>query len=201
VQDAASSASLAGVSDLKIGSGVIIDACAGQGTKTRQLAAIFPSATIVATDTDGRRYETLRATFAAHPRVKVVSADKLREQFVRQADLVVLDVPCSNTGVLARRPEAKYRFSPESLQSLVDLQRQIIADSIPLLRDGTDGPRRGMILYTTCSLEPVENEEQSRWAEKWHRLRIERESRQAPSGGPGGPAASYADGSYAALLG
>lgn len=199
VQDPASSASLAGISDLPIRNGLIIDACAGQGTKTRQLAAMFPDAAIVATDTDRRRYETLMATFADHPRVQVVSHNKLRDQFLHKADLVVLDVPCSNTGVLARRHEAKYRFSNESLESLVNLQRQIIADAIPLLQDGSTGVR-GRILYATCSMEPAENEEQARWTAHWHRFKLERESRQSPRSGPGKVPTSYTDGSYAALL-
>ena len=77
------------------------------------------------------------------------------------------------------------------------MQRQIIADAIPLLRDGTDGRGLGTILHSTCSLEPAENEEQARWAEHWHRFRIDRESHRQPSAGT--PTA-YSDGSYAALL-
>lgn len=201
VQDPASSAPLSLISDLKLAdNSLIIDVCAGQGTKTRQLAAMFPAAAIIATDTDRRRHEALTRAFADHPRVKVVPFAALQAEYIRRADLILLDVPCSNTGVLARRPEAKYRFTPDSLQSLVDLQRQIIADAIPLLRDGSDGASRGRILYATCSLEPAENEEQARWAEKWHRFRIDREYRHAPSGGPGEPPTAYTDASYAALL-
>jgi 16S rRNA (cytosine967-C5)-methyltransferase len=200
VQDPASSAPISLVADLKLDAALIIDVCAGQGTKTRQLAAVFPTASIIATDTDRRRHETLSRTLADHPRVKVVPFGTLRDDYLRRADLVLLDVPCSNTGVLPRRPEAKYRFNAESLDSLLAMQRQIIADAIPLLRDGSDGSGRGRILYATCSLEPAENEDQARWAEHWHQFHIERESRHAPAGGPGDAPTSYTDGSYAALL-
>jgi 16S rRNA (cytosine967-C5)-methyltransferase len=202
VQDPASSASLAMLSDLDLDpdGGLIIDACAGQGTKTRQLAAMFPRASIVAADTDRRRSEALARSFEHHPRVKVVPHASLREHYTHKAHLVVLDVPCSNTGVIARRPEAKYRFSKDSVASVVALQRQIIADAIPLLRDGRDGPARGMILYSTCALEPAENEDQAEWACQWHRFRVERHSHVAPAGGPGLPPTAWTDASYAALL-
>ena len=88
----------------------------------------------------------MREVFANHDRVEVVEYSELRPRFDNQADLLVLDVPCSNTGVLARRVEAKYRFDTTSLSSVVGLGRQIIADSIPLLADA------GRLLYATCSL-------------------------------------------------
>jgi 16S rRNA (cytosine967-C5)-methyltransferase len=172
---------------------VIIDVCAGRGTKTRQLAAIHPHARIIATDTDQARFNTLSEQFRGHPRVQVVEHGRLRE-FQEQADLIVLDVPCSNTGVLARRVEAKYRFGPASTSSLVDLQRQIIADSIPLLA------RAGRILYATCSIEAAENSAQADWTCKWHRMRIEAQQLTMPRGLPGEPATAYQDGGYFALL-
>jgi 16S rRNA (cytosine967-C5)-methyltransferase len=114
------------------------------------------------------------------------------------ADLVLLDVPCSNTGVLPRRPEARYRFSADSLASVAGVQRQIIADSIPLLID-TPG-RRGAILYSTCSLEPEENAAQPVWARRWHRFEAAKGSFTEPAGAPGGPATGYRDGAYSVLM-
>jgi 16S rRNA (cytosine967-C5)-methyltransferase len=171
----------------------IIDYCAGVGTKTRQLAALHHDAEIIATDVNERRFETLRATFANHPRVCVVEHSSIMSCAGR-ADLLVLDVPCSNTGVLARRFEAKYRFSATSLNDLTQVQRQIIADALPLLADD------GRLLYSTCSLEAEENERQAEWIIKWHRLRTASASRRRPSGEPGGPPRHYQDGGYFALL-
>lgn len=196
VQDPASSLAVSSVFDLR--PSLVLDLCAGQGTKTRQLAAAFPEATIVATDVSDARLATLRAVFAGSEQVRVVSPKQAREGNLARADLILLDVPCSNTGVLARRPEARYRFGPETLASLIDTQRQIIADAIPLLAPG------GSILYSTCSLEPEENQEQARWAAKWHAFAIRRENARPPhtvlSGGGEGAAAAYSDGSYAVLL-
>src|SRR6185503_11286306 len=120
------------------------------GTKTRQLAQAHPAAEIIATDIDRERLRTLKETFADHDRVRVIDHDRLMG-YAGRADLVVVDVPCSNTGVLARRVEAKYRFSRESLKGLVDIQRQIIADSLRLLE-----PKSGRLLYATCSIDPAE---------------------------------------------
>ena len=99
--------------------------------------------------------------------------------------------------MLPRRPEARYRFGEESLKSLVGVQKQIIADTLVLLREAP----RGKMLYSTCSLEPEENHEQAAWTDHWHKVGISREHRHRPEGQPGEAAPNYCDGSYAALLG
>jgi len=194
VQDPASALAVQTVADLK--PALVIDPCAGMGTKTRQLAATFPRARIIATDIDLPRRHELERVFAGHDRVEVVPFKSLRE-FVGQADLILLDVPCSNSGVLARRPEARYRFDDKRTESLSATQRQIVADSIPLLRPGSG---KGRILYSTCSLDPRENEEMARWASRWHGLNAAREHRRLPEGVPGDPPERYSDGSFAVLL-
>jgi len=194
VQDPASAAPAMAAAQLRPAPRTIIDACAGRGTKTRQLALLHPEAHIIATDIDTSRLAALQRQFAGHPRVEVVPHSDIR-RFDGQADVLLLDVPCSNTGVLARRVEAKYRFNPTSLKKLIDVQRQIIADSLPLLAS------RGRLLYSTCSIDPEENEAQPAWAKSWHGLAIERSETLLPSGAPGDDAASYHDGSFFALLG
>ncbi|MBY0311112.1 MAG: hypothetical protein K2W85_03490 [Phycisphaerales bacterium] len=198
VQDAASALAIQSVSDLR--PSLVLDLCAGQGTKTRQLAATFPKAQIIATDVDDGRFDTLSAGFAGSEQVRVVRPKQIREKFLGKADLILLDVPCSNTGVLARRPEARYRFSAETLKSLVGVQKQIIADALPMLRD-FGSPKGGKVLYSTCSLEAEENAQQTAWADKWHKLGVSRVHRRAPSRQPGDSASIYSDGSFAGLLG
>ncbi|MBL0926063.1 MAG: hypothetical protein IBJ11_00210 [Phycisphaerales bacterium] len=196
-QDPASSLAVSSVVDLR--PSCIVDVCAGMGTKTRQLAAAFPGAEIYATDIDIPRLRTLREVFAGHERIRVIDY-RQRTELAGKADLVLLDVPCSNTGVLARRVEARYRFSAARTEELLGTQRQIIADSIPLLRRGVATGGQGGLLYSTCSLDPRENEEQARWASKWHGFEVARENRRLPEGGPGEPAERYSDGSFAVLL-
>jgi 16S rRNA (cytosine967-C5)-methyltransferase len=182
---------------LDLNPSLVIDACAGQGTKTRQLAAAFPNAKIIATDIHDARRETLKKTFAGSEQVEVVLHKRLID-YSGKADLVFLDVPCSNTGVLARRVEARYRFGDETLTTLVNTQRQILADSIRLIFDGSS--KRGQILYSTCSLERAENEDQVAWMERWHAMKPSRVNRRSPEGGPGKPPETYTDGAFAALL-
>lgn len=172
---------------------LIVDYCAGRGTKTMQLAQLHPEARIVATDVDAARFAVLRETFAGHERVEVVPFGGIG-RYRGQADLLVLDVPCSNTGVLGRRVEAKYRFTARSLEAVCGVQRQIIADALSLLGSN------GRLLYSTCSVEQEENAQQARWIEQWHPLRIVDEVQRLPRGLPGDSLGSYADGGYAALL-
>lgn len=196
VQDSTSAAPVQASSRLSWPGGgprVIIDYCAGRGTKTRQLATTFPDAQIVATDADPRHIEELSQQFAGNARVEVVELGRVR-RFDEKADLLVLDVPCSNTGVLARRIEAKYRFSHDSQAKLVNIQRQIIADSIPLLSS------RGRLLYATCSVDPAENEQQAAWISRWHRLRTIQSRARLPQGLPGDPPRAYRDGGFFALM-
>ena len=191
VQDSTSSAPIQATAGLS--SSTIFDICAGKGTKTRQLAELHPASRIIATDIDGHRLATLRETFAGHDRVTIIDHARLRE-FDGQADLIVFDVPCTNTGVLARRVEAKYRWSPATIEKLANVQRQIMADAVPLFAP------RCRVLYSTCSIEAAENRAQADWLTKWHGFRLVRDQLTLPSGLPGEPVSSYADGGYFALL-
>lgn len=171
----------------------IIDYCAGRGTKTHQLAATHRNARVIATDVESNRLAKLRQTFGGHDRVHIVGPDEIR-RFTGEADLLVLDVPCSNTGVLARRVEAKYRCTRQSIENLVALQRQIVADALPLMADA------GCLLYSTCSIDPAENERQAEWIARWHRMKITAARSRMPSGLPGDDPAGYSDGGFFAML-
>ncbi len=169
---------------------MIVDYCAGRGTKTRQLAALHPAARVIAADPHPDRYELLREAAARCENVEVVPHAALGEHVgPAAADLVVLDVPCSNTGVLARRPEARYRFGQRSVSSLVAAQQAIIDAAWPLVAP------EGVVLYSTCSLDQRENQQQAaRMLERGAAL-IEEQTHL-----PGGTGASYTDGSYHALI-
>ena len=148
---------------------------------------------MLATEVNQSRFNDLVRVGEQDHRIEVIEPETLRE-LDEKVDLLVLDVPCSNTGVLARRPEARSRFSSTGLEKLVGIQRQIVADSIPCLSPGAH------VLYTTCSLEPEENQSMPRWLEKWHGWELVDESRVLPAGQPGDPPSSYHDGGYSALL-
>ncbi len=192
VQDPSSSAAIESISDLR--PSLVIDLCAGQGTKTRQLARTFPEARILATDTDTRRFETLSAEFAGSSQVRVVRSDEVEGLASGQADLVLLDVPCSNTGVLSRRIEARLRAGEDQLARLSSLQGEIMARAAGLIS------RMGTILYATCSIEAEENEQQMSQAIRRHGLVVSRQRRSLPTGGPGKAGVEHSDGSYSAVL-
>lgn len=184
VQDVA--ASLAVLSTETYQPKTILDYCAGRGTKTRQLALTHPDAQVTATDTHPGRREELRSATAGLPNVRVIEPDQAGEA---SYDLVLLDVPCSNTGVLARRPEARYRFSQQSLGDLVKLQREIIEKASAWVVP------EGLVLYTTCSIEPPENQKQAQRVTRRGGTLLHEHLQM-----PGGTGRSYTDGSYHALV-
>lgn len=189
-QDPSSSEAVASAAHLRPAR--IVDFCAGQGTKTRQLAHTFPEAKVIATDVDSDRYRTLEGVFAGDERVRVITMPELRQAERGRADLVLLDVPCSNTGVLGRRVEARYRADAAALKRLARIQRQIIEEAVGLLAPG------GSILYATCSVEREENQDQAVWAAERFGMHVSGERRTLPSV-RGGPESSV-DGSYSVLL-
>jgi len=192
VQDAASTEAIESVADLR--PRIIVDACAGQGTKTRQLAARFPDATIIATDLDDTRLATLRRVFTSHPRVQVVTVADLYNTVAKRADLILLDVPCSNSGVLTRRVEARYRVDQPQLDRVRTAQEALLRQAASMLSPD------GHILYSTCSLEREENDERAHWAAQTLSMSVSRTRRTLPTGGPGDDPTQYTDGSFSALL-
>lgn len=194
VQDAASASALDLVRELEPRPGTIVDLCAGLGTKTRQLRALFPEATIYACDTNEARARGLRRVFQKDERTHVLAFEEVCRVAQGRADLVLLDVPCSNSGVLPRRPEARYRLGPEQLDRLAALQRELLLQGKALLAPG------GRVLYSTCSIDKEENQDIATWAREAAGIEVLAEAATMPAGLPGEPARCYRDGGYAALL-
>jgi 16S rRNA (cytosine967-C5)-methyltransferase len=136
---------------------VVLDRCAGLGTKTLQLRdGVGATGRVVAVDPAAPRCEGLRQLLAKRqiPNIDVHTAAWLADLasvIPSPVDAILADVPCSNSGVLARRPEARYAQAPAALESLARLQDRILDDSAPFLRAG------GHLLYSTCSVWPEEN--------------------------------------------
>jgi 16S rRNA (cytosine967-C5)-methyltransferase len=191
-QDPASSGAIESAAHLS--PTLIIDVCAGQGTKTRQLARAFPKARVIASDTDRTRLARLREAAAHEPRITVMDPVTVGKLHTGTADLVLLDVPCTNTGVLARRVEARYRFDGDQMGRMVETQREIFANAMRLLKPG------GAMLYATCSLEPEENRLLVEAACESGQFEVERVRQEPPRGQPGGRAEGYFDGAFSALL-
>lgn len=134
----------------------VLDACAAPGGKTAQIAARlapWPVGTrLVANEPDPARAETLRDTlrrcgFLGRVEVSGRPAQELDGVF----DRILLDVPCSNTGVFGRRPDARWAWTPRRLARAAALQRAILGACARLLAPG------GILVYSTCSVEPEED--------------------------------------------
>ena len=135
--------------------GPVLDACAAPGGKAAALADLAPGARpFVAADASPERTRKAVSTLdRTDSNVQVVVMDA-RRPAVRSARTVVLDSPCSGTGVLRRRPDARWRLSERRLESLLDLQVELLDACAEVLEPG------GLLVYSTCSLETEENEGQ-----------------------------------------
>ena len=130
--------------------GRILDCCAAPGGKTAALAERNPQATIVAVELHPHRARTLRRRAPA-ANVRVLVADALALPLDLDFDRVLVDVPCSGTGTLARNPEIKWRLEPGDLADLHRKQVAILRAALERVAPG------GRLVYSTCSLEPEEN--------------------------------------------
>ena len=129
----------------------ILDCCAAPGGKTGALASRLPGAEIVAAELHGHRARVLRER-APQRNVEVITADAVQLPFADVFDRVLADVPCSGTGTLARNPEIKWKLRPEDLTDLQQRQVLILKAAMKHVSPG------GRVIYSTCSLEPEENE-------------------------------------------
>lgn len=135
----------------------VLDLCAAPGIKTGQLADLLGRGRLVACDLSARRLETMAKLLAGripgNLRLERVRLDAARQlPFRPEFDRVLLDVPCSGTGTLARNPEIKWRLQPEDLPRLEKVQEKMLGQALEVLAPG------GRLVYATCSLEPEENE-------------------------------------------
>ncbi|MBP5285837.1 MAG: hypothetical protein ILO34_06995 [Kiritimatiellae bacterium] len=125
----------------------ILDACAAPGGKCVQLA--WRGAEVTACEVNPRRRRTLEENLARLSLAGVKTTGSL--DFDGSFDKVLADVPCSNTGVFRRRPDARWNWSEEKLAALAKLQAQILDQTARLVGPG------GSLVYSTCSNEPEEN--------------------------------------------
>jgi 16S rRNA (cytosine967-C5)-methyltransferase len=132
----------------------ILDTCAAPGGKTLILAERNPEARIVACEQSAPRLQALRQRLADYSdRIECRLADATTLETDAAFDLALVDVPCSGTGTLGRNPEIRHRLRPEDLPRQAERQRAILSAAFKAVRPG------GSVIYSTCSLEPEENEQ------------------------------------------
>lgn len=168
----------------------LLDLCAAPGGKTAVLAE--SGAEVVACDIGklDRIGETLKRLNLLG-NVEICESNGTATLEPGFFDGVLVDAPCSNTGVLGARPSARWRYGPETSRSLRDLQARLLHEGSERVRPG------GRIVYSTCSLEPEENGQQVRaFLEAHPDFELEEDFEALPSSGAAGPI----DGGYAARL-
>ncbi len=169
----------------------VLDLCAAPGTKTTHLAELMRNeGRIVATDVSDERLVRIGEN-CDRLGVSIVETRRIGDGGSNLPDgpfdAVLVDVPCSNTGVLARRPEARWRIASADIDELAAVQRRLLRAACERVRPG------GRVVYSTCSMEPEENERLVRSVLRHAAdVRFVEERRHVP----GRPA----DGGYQALL-
>jgi 16S rRNA (cytosine967-C5)-methyltransferase len=170
----------------------VLDMCAAPGGKTTHLAELMGNqGSIIACDVDEDRLQTLTA-LCVRLGVSIVQTCLLDPRRNEEPppgpfDAALVDVPCSNTGVLGRRPEVRWRLKPGDFRNLVPLQTKLLIQAVERVRSG------GPVVYSTCSIEPDENGQVVRAVLRaFPDLTLEAEAEQVP----GQPA----DGGYWARL-
>lgn len=167
----------------------ILDYCSAPGGKTILLAEIFRNSKISATDRSQKRLERVRENIEKFGlmNVEILNMKTLKSMHEAFFDMIVLDVPCSNTGVIRHRPDVMWNFTMKSLKDIVKLQSEILEDSSLKLKMG------GYLIYSTCSIESEENQKQVKvFTDKHPEFIIEKERLLLPT--------TLNDGTFVAIL-
>ena len=139
-----------------------IDMCAAPGGKSIHLAKAKGGTTkVLSRDISWEKLELIEENrvrcHADNMQIEQWDACVPDEERKETADYVLADVPCSGLGILSRKPDIKYQLTQERLTELVSLQREILVNAAKLVKPG------GVLVYSTCTINPEENEENVRY--------------------------------------
>ena len=172
----------------------VLDACAAPGGKTAMMAGRMKgSGSLVAMDMHADRIDVLKENQKRLKLgwVEIVQGDARKPRQAlgdRVFDAILLDVPCTNTGVLRRRADARWRIDAERIGKITELQYDMLTACAKRLKE------KGRLVYSTCSLEAEENEELvARWVREHPEFRMVKTGKCVPP-------ESGTDGAFAALL-
>ena len=136
----------------------ILDACAAPGGKTIHLSELAPNSVITALDCNISRLEKLKENINRHKikNVAVAIGNAQNQDWWNgeKFDKILIDAPCSATGIIRRHPDIKLLRKPKDINALIALQKEILGNLWTLLKPG------GILVYSTCSILKSENEEQ-----------------------------------------
>ena len=148
-----------------------LDLCASPGGKSTQLASLPQLSLLVSNETIRGRLPALYENIVKWgcPHVFISGNDPVdMSRLTGFFDVMVVDAPCSGSGLFRREPEALGEWSPAHVELCSRRQRRILSDALPALAEG------GLLLYSTCSFSPEEDEDIVDWLVSEHRMRSER---------------------------
>lgn len=151
------------VGGMNIGSGqLVVDVCASPGGKT--LHALDRGAKVISRDVSENKIEKIRENVEkcgfSNVQIEVRDALTLDENLIGKADTVIADLPCSGLGVIGRKSDIKYRVTEEDLKTLSSLQKDILKTVSEYVKPG------GTLVFSTCTIDRYENEENVRFIEE-----------------------------------
>lgn len=140
----------------------IFDLCSAPGGKTTHISEIMNNTgKVYAFDIHENKLSLIKQNCdrlgITNIKCDVMDASKLREDLINKADRVLIDVPCSGLGIIRKKPEIKWTKNSKSLNELVKIQRNIMECAAAYVKVG------GSIIYSTCTLNKAENEENVKW--------------------------------------
>lgn len=144
------------------GEELVLDVCAAPGGKALLAAAkLRGRGRVIACDVTeyktAKIEENCERLHMQGVEVRLQDARIKREEFLEKADVVIADVPCSGLGVIGKKQDIKYRVTKESLQEVTRLQKEILKNAADYVKPG------GILMYSTCTINPAENEEMTKW--------------------------------------
>ena len=165
---------------------VVLDVCAAPGGKSIYLAdaaaRLGQPVRVISRDLTADKIrqieENKRRTGFEKMELQVRDARELAEEERETADVVIADLPCSGLGIMGRKKDIRYHVTPESLHSLAALQREILQTVWQYVKPG------GYLIYSTCTINPEENEENARWFGSHFPFQLRDVGEWLPAGAP-----------------
>ena len=140
----------------------VLDVCAAPGGKATHIAQLMHNTgRVIARDNQVDKLEVIKEN-VERLRIKNVIVEQydaleLDETLINKIDVVLVDAPCSGLGIIRRKPDIKYNKSPEGLVDLVEIQKGILKNAAAYVKMG------GTLMYSTCTLNPAENQDIVNW--------------------------------------
>lgn len=139
----------------------VLDMCSAPGSKTTQIAALMKNkGVLIANELDYTRLAPLKLNLerSGFTNIIITNQDGVRIEGEDEYDRIILDAPCSGSGVIRKSPRTLKTYNPIQLQQIVNIQKKLFQRAFHLLK------RDGILVYSTCSIDPEENEFVVKWA-------------------------------------